>query len=153
MAVIPKEVFDRRRESFWDHMEKQKEIRTLTEEKHNILSELAELRHRIHTCGDGMYLTESADYGMWEELRYIREKLRLSGLGDIEFNEEEVPTDNDRYYGIIEDSDEAEKENREEYYESISELNEKIEDFLKKIDEKHGTNYAPTGAFRNKDLL
>ena len=57
--------------------------------------------------------------------------------------------------GKLDDSDEADELRNdisnaiiESSYEETHEINNKIENFLRKIDEEHGTSYAPTGSQR-----
>jgi hypothetical protein len=61
---------------------------------------------------------------------------------------EEYPCSDDRYCGIIDDTDEAEEENKIKFIEMMEELNNNIEQFLHNIDAQHKTKYAPTGKQR-----
>ena len=142
------ELYEKRRENADRRYLENKKITSLTEEQHDVLADLCTIRHDIHCSWRSMYLSESG-CNLYSQLMELVEEIKNINLGKISIPEpENIPGDEDRYIGLIEDTDEAEDENYEKFCDIMEEINTKIEEFLRKIDNNHGTNYAPTGAHR-----
>jgi hypothetical protein len=154
MASLNKKQYEYRRESAARRATENKMIETLTEEQHDIIAEVARMRHEIHCNIDSMYNCESADYDKWQWIDNgsggINDHLVSADLPKIEwsYSVESFPTSEDRYNGIIDNTDEAEEDNRNEYYKMMMHLNSDMEVYLTMIDREYGTNYAPTGELR-----
>ena len=147
-ARIPKSEFERRNTSFHKRMSDIKQnVTSLNEEQHNILSQIANMRHTLHIGGKSLYITESS---LYEEgfrwLENINDRLKDLKLPKIKFKNslEDYPTNMDVAYGVADDED----KNLTLFYEYHNQLNNDIESYLAEIDKKHKTNYCPTGEFR-----
>lgn len=147
-ARISKSDFERRKNNFHKRMSDIKQIvNSLNEDQHDILSEIANMRHTIHASGKSLYLTGSPLYKEgFRWLENINDRLKNLELPKIKFTNswEDYPTDMDISYGIADD----EENNLKLFYEYHNQLNNDIESYLLEIDKKHKTNYCPTGAFR-----
>lgn len=144
-------------------MRENAEIETLTEEQHNALQKLASIRHKIHTSWESLWNYESGDYDtLWGYIDYgINEMLVEANLPTIDFNYEsgDIPTEAD-YLDLTEEEREEygndswtwreESGAFDEFTDFLNEVNNKIEDYLMKVDKEHGTHYAPTGFERLK---
>jgi len=150
MAKLTQEQYQKRKENAIQRQEENKKIETLTEEQHDALAELCSIRHEVHSATKSMYYTESSTYSeLWSRLEEIYDHIKELKIGDLKLRPfEQFPCDNDRTYGIIDDTDEAEEKNIVEFFDMMNDLNNEIEEFLRKIDKQHGTNYAPSGALR-----
>lgn len=154
MSYLNKEQYEYRRESAARRAADNKQIETLTEEQHDLIAEVARMRHEIHCNTDSMYNCESGNYDKWQWIdngsEGINNRLTAVGLPKIEWTYlvESFPTSEDRYNGIIDNTDEAEEYNRNEYYKMMGRLNSNIEVYLTMIDREYGTHYAPTGELR-----
>lgn len=149
MAKLTKEQYERRTENAVRRHDGNKHITTLTEEQHNIIAEVCDMRHKIHSSGDELYYVESvfsSEASRWlEEINSRLITVRLPHIDNIPCAED-MPTAEDKYCGIIEE--ETEEENVEKFYSMMNELNNSIEQWLTRIDAEHGTNYCPTGTHR-----
>ncbi len=147
---LKKEKYERKREWAANRMEKNKEITTLTEEQHDILSDLASFRHELHINQFALYNSEHSQNPKFNKyIDTINDKLKEAKLPSISLIKiEDIPSTEDRYNGIIDNTDEAENKNRNEALRIAEEINSNIEKYLRAIDEKHGTDYAPSGASR-----
>ena len=130
-------------------------VDTLTSEQHEQIRELCAMRHLLHS-GD-IFNTESSDYRTCSN--YFFELVEIEGVGslDVSSDFEELITNMDlefEYYEVAE-------EEREDYdtvfadlisrhNEEIELINTQIEDFLRDIDNQHGTKSAPTGKSRGR---
>ena len=139
-------------------MRKNAEVETLTEEQHDALAELASIRHKIHSNWDSMWNAESSEYNqLWDYIdsgiNDILSEVDLPTI-DFDYSEEDIPTSFD--YDLLTDEEQAEydydswlwREESGEYEifaEYLTEVNDKIENYLADIDREHGTQYAPTG--------
>jgi len=152
-------------------------IKTLTEEQHSALSDLARVRHEFHSSIDTM--VKNGDVFGKNETNLIIANIELqkSGLKKIPFIP--IVDEGDIGYTSIDDNitpldvlietgegldgedmpneEENEVAYREWYednyhkiYEALDVWNGKIETYLKNIDKDHGTTYAPTGHARLK---
>lgn len=174
-----KRIFDGKREWAVKRMLKNAEIKTLTEEQHDVLSWLCTIRHEFHMKKEEIWLDNSNiinmfDDGCSEECE-INRKLKEVGLTtiDFEFSICNFPTVSDfeclsdKEKSMWEDkAEQYNKENPDGWYHSaltvwkeesweyedcidiLENLNNKIEKYLKEIDEKHGTDYCPSGYTR-----
>jgi hypothetical protein len=155
MAYLTKDQYEYRRESAARRAAENKKIETLTEEQHDLIAEVARMRHEIHCNADSMYNCESADYDKWQWIdngsEGINDRLSAAGLPKIQFTNNDIsqfPTSEDRYTDIIDNTDEAEEENMNKYYKMMLHLNSDMEVYLTMIDREYGTHYAPTGELR-----
>lgn len=155
MGQINKQQYECRRESAARRMAENAEVTTLTSEQHELLAEIASARHAMHTKAKEMYNCESAGYSsLWsvwfDGSRSINERLEKESMPTISYSMSECdfPTSDDRQLGLINDTDEAEEENIEKFYELHGKLNNDIERYLRQIDERYGTKYAPSGKLR-----
>ena len=152
MAKLTKEQYSVRRERAVERNIHNEEIAVeagMTKEQAELISELCSLRHEIHTNSESMYNTQSSDYDLWDELEDLMGKMRNAGLQQISVPPlEYFPCSEDRYVGIIDNTEEAEKENKEKFYDMMHNLNDTIEDYLRSIDKKYGTSFTPTGMLR-----
>jgi hypothetical protein len=159
MGMLNKEQYEYRRESAARRAYDNKtSCDSLTEEQHDLLAEICSMRHEIHCNQSSLYNTGSGSYSeYWHWLsdaaddgEDINSKLKRAGMKTIEWstNMEEAECDNDRYDGIIDDTDEADEENRDSFYERMESINNDIEAYLRIVDEKHGTDYCPSGFLR-----
>ena len=145
-------------------MRENAEVETLTEDQHWALQELARIRHEIHTSWEEMWNCESSEYKkLWDYIEYdIDEMLTEAELPTIEFNYDpsDVPTSADFEIFLTEEEQEEydndswkwreESGAFDEFADFLSEVNNKIEDYLRNIDKEYGTHYAPTGFARLK---
>lgn len=178
MGILTPEQYEKRRENaarrMAENAEKGAEAR-LTEAQADALEHLTTVRHDIHTSWDEIFNTESGDTSL-DRLLEVQGELEAAGLdapkwvsdeGDILGHD--TPNDNSIVYEICgydkararvlkecpklaEDEDLLRDAIKEELYsmacELYEQLNTAIEVYLHRIDEKYGTNYAPTGAQR-----
>ena len=149
MAKLTQEQYERRRENAVVRHEENKKITSITEEQHNIIAEVCDMRHKIHSSGDELYNMQSLfsqEATTWlEEINSRLITVRLRKIDNIPCAED-FPTAEDKYCGVIEE--EEEEENVEKFYSMMNELNNSIEQWLTRIDTEHGTNYCPTGTHR-----
>lgn len=156
-GVVSKEGYERKREWAARRMKENKKIKTLTETQHEALEELASIRHEIHSNKKSVIISD--EQGLKKKLIKVNEWLLNSGLIPMEF----VPTSNEDYIDIdtidelyeIEDVPEDDGERSDWYDENyirisgeLEDLNTQIEDYMRKIDARYGTNYAPSGMSR-----
>lgn len=139
-------------------MSKNAEAETLSDDQHWALRKVAEMRHKFHSNPDGLFNTESASYDMWNYVAQdgeINKLLEQAGLPTIEFGDYTyTPSTFD--YEELGGKDEYEtleewKEQSgvmDEFYKDFNDANERIEKYLRTIDEEHGTQYAPSGFSR-----
>ena len=149
MAKLTKEQYEKRTENAVSRQEENKTIRTLTEEQHDIISEVCNMRHKIHSSGDELYNMQSLFSNkatIWlEDINSRLISIDLPRINNIP-RSEDFPSAEDQYCGVI-DTDDEEK-NIEKFYELMNDLNNSIEQWLRRIDTEHGTNYCPTGTHR-----
>ena len=149
--MIEKEEYERREMCALAHMDKQNEIKTLSEEQHELIAEICAMRHKLHVFGEDYYYIEHGDSNSYSDfLENINIRLLDLDLPVIEGIPaiDEFPNDNDRYNGVIDNTDEAEEENYNEFLEMINDVCNNIEEWLHHIDRTYSTSYAPTGAYR-----
>ena len=165
MGKIDKDGYAHKREWAAKKMSAQRAIATLTEEQHELLEELCGFRHDLHTSWKSAFNSQSSDH------ERLVDEIDSNSVG---LTGEELPCRVERTFGkmpfspveIISDLDydiQREAENIEmgteearilrdrlysETCEQLERINEEIECFLIEIDEKYGTDYAPTGATR-----
>lgn len=161
MAKVSKEGYERKREYAGKRMKENAAIDTLTSEQHEALSNLASVRHELHSNKHSAIISD--EYGYTSKLLSVNEEINESGLTPmsfIGFKSEGDYIDIDTISLLFETEDVPDQaDNPKEYqnwydqnYERISneleKLNTKIEKYLADIDKKHGTNYAPGGHTR-----
>ena len=142
----------RREINFWNLMRENAEIETLTEEQHDTLAQLANLRHRLHVNTENLFNIEAPGHEqLWHEYALINETLTACNLPTIDLPDyiEDFVTSFD--YDIDDEGlsySEWWKKYLEKFYDDMEEVNDKIEAYLRAIDEKNSTKYAPTGVAR-----
>lgn len=144
-------------------MDENSEIDTLTEEEHDVLRELCRFRHELHTNQESIFNLN--DDGLTDKFNEFAEENNLPFCIDYD----DLITTLD--YDILTEPEKEEYEKQaEEYnnsksenawshsgytlwrednfgkcYDYLEDLNNQIESYLREIDEKYGTHYAPTG--------
>ena len=156
MAYLKKSQYERRTENAAIRMEKNAAVSSLSEEQHEALKELCRMRHEMHSNMDSV--TRSCENRIMANLEKSCVMLAQAGIPCPA-----LPTDESDYIDIdtidllyeIEDVPEYDEERQEWYVDNysrimleLSELNGQIEDYLRSIDEKHGTSYCPSGSQR-----
>lgn len=146
MAKLSKEQYSRRNENAAIRMSENKEVSTLTEKQHEVLAELCSFRHELHCNQEDLFASNGANFAIfWNFLREeIYNKLSDANLPKISFpNSDEISTDYDYSdFGL------SYEEAMEDVINYASEVNNRIEKYLKEIDNNFATNYCPTGALR-----
>ncbi len=152
-----KDVYDKKAEWAFKKHQKNRSIDSLTEEQHDVLTELASIRHDFHVKMDDITKTDSG--GIKKKLIKVNIELKQSGLDPIK----SIPTSAEDYIDIDtidelyefddvpEDDDERNEwydDNYHRIYSELGELHNDIENYLLEIDKKHGTNYSPGGHTR-----
>ena len=176
MANLKKEAYERKKLYAEKRNRENSTVETLTEEQHNTLAWLCEIRHNIHVSGDAMFNTESSEYSYWDYLDMNGERGEINNaLGEVELPliewnglGEDTPNSSDYTY-VLTEEDRIEWENKAEaanlpyggytlwieegeeyqyFLEDKEKINDIIEKYLRNIDRQHGTNYCPTGLTR-----
>ena len=88
---MDKNIFERRERNFWNLMRENAEIETLTEEQHDALSDLANLRHQLHTNRDLLFNDEAPNDNLWKSYDHINEKLTACNLTKIDLPDANIP--------------------------------------------------------------
>ena len=147
MAYLDKEAYAGKKRYADRKMAENAEIETLTPEQHDALSWLCGVRHDMHTDGEAFFRAESSNHKtFWEYVdSTINEKLTDARLKKIIFGDTDVAYITDWTY----------KDDGYDYDEAMSEtlqfanrVNNKIESYLREIDEEYDTKYRPTGETR-----
>ena len=109
----------------------------------------------MHTFGvDVLWNIEHTDhdkyfYWLFGDGRSIYEMLNNAGFdNELRFKVDALPSSQDDEFMEIEDFDKYYEESVEVISDFLDDVNQKIEQWLRDFDEKHGTHYAPTGAQR-----
>lgn len=162
MAYLNKEQYEYRREAAATRNLKNEQTAIengMTENQADLISRLCSLRHEYH-CNLAAYTKDSESR---EDIRRnfarIEEEISKEGLPELDiantFDEVDDMDGLIYYYGddVPEDHDSAEFQEwyKEEYsriYDELSDVNDTIEKYLKKIDDKYKTSFCPTGALR-----
>ena len=153
MGLISKEGYEAKARYAQKRMEENAQIKTLSEEQHNVLSWLCKVRHIIHTNQKSFFVTESTISG--EIYKYIDEeinyKLESCKLPKIQWSVDgfDLVTDFD-YYELDEEERTTETYNEllGQCIDQLELINSDIEKYLKTIDNEHKTSYCPTGVSR-----
>lgn len=178
MAFLSKADYERRERAAERRMARNAEINTLTQEQHEALAELCYIRHNFHSndAGDKLFKTGSAEFDEYWDLigeintskYWIDSMLVDAGLpklgficdfcdytNDQDFNDIEIVDRNGKVYPVGVDIMTEEElyydkyeAARAELYELAEKWNSAVECYLTKIDEEHGTDYAPHGCQR-----
>lgn len=133
---------------------------TLTPDQHDFLSWLCEIRHFLHVetknkiwSGSDTDINKYIGDCLTGDIGEINEKLIENGFNELHFHFYD-DCDNINTYDVFCDTDEEKEDAKSEaidIIENIVEYNDQIIIvFLREIDKKHNTNYAPTGCARNK---
>mgnify|MGYP007016053606 CR=1 FL=1 len=156
MAYLKKSQYERRAANSAIRMAKNAEVSSLTEEQHQALNELCYHRHSMHS--NIKSCVTSRENNIMASLEKAGVMLAQAGIPC-----HVLPSDESDYINIdtidllyeIEDVPEDDEKRQEWYADNysrimseLSELNGQIEDYLRSIDEKHGTSYCPTGVQR-----
>ena len=153
--------------------ESRKAAVNLDENQLDALERLANIRHNFHSNIESYFHSESsADWKIFNEEsdQSINHMLRESNLPTIDFPDiSDIPTDVD-YFELLDDSEREEWEDKaakvqghtgfslwmeesdeyELFCTAMEEINNRIEDYLRKIDTEHNTSFAPSGFARLK---
>ena len=148
MSILNKDQYQRRAENSAKRMENQKQISSLTEEQHDAIAQVCSMRHELHSNLDALLISESVNFSTFNSwLSSDNEdsfNMILKNVGidnDLSWSPEDLPADDSMWSEFYSDYDEF----YENEYEVASNIHLYIENFLRKIDEEHGTSYAPTG--------
>jgi len=154
MGLISKEGYEAKERYAQKRMEENAKIETLTEEQHNALAWLCAVRHEMHTNKKAFFNSENANNSKFYEYIDTRINEVLSGceLPCISWTIStfDIVSDID-YYELLdadEQTDDKYDELLSECYDQVEQINKDIENYLRKIDKQHKTNYCPTGATR-----
>ena len=151
--------YERKREWAARRMAENALNENLTQEQHEALAELAAARHNLHISIDR--LIQGEDWSAERRLIKANIAIEESGLKPMDF----IPTDESDFIDIdnlrlATEIDEVPDEDDEEEYNDWyvdfvhrvsgewEDINTKIENYLREIDKKYGTNYAPSGMSR-----
>ena len=173
-----KQLFENKKGYVEKLMKKNREIKSLTSEQHNVLEWLCKIRHEIH-CS-----TESIWYGNSNSLKSFDNssseceviiRLKEVGLKDFKLNFDYVGLPTEADFECLSENEQLEWEEKadnynnehpngmghsslslwreesweyQEFVECLEDLNTQIEYYLKEIDEEYGTNYCPSGHSR-----
>ncbi len=175
MAFLTKEQYEARQRYADRKMAKNAEIKTLTEEQHDALSEICSIRHRVHSsnAASALFNTESSDYDrFWDYIcgDEIKEFIEDNNLPkwewrgcdpcdygcntDLDWDCLDLPNEDDfenreEYEKKVDEiSDNAREKYLDELYDLVERWNDSIEAYLREIDEQCGTEYCPTGSNR-----
>lgn len=156
MAYLSKSKYEKRAENAAIRMANNAQISSLTDEQHEALKELSSRRHEMHANMDSCVI--SRENNIMTSLEKSGVMLAQAGIPCPALPSDEVNyIDIDDIDSLYEYDDVPEDdEERQEWYDDnysriiseLSELNEQIEDYLRSIDEQHGTSYCPTGKQR-----
>lgn len=186
MNEAMKREMERRNESAaWHHARMKEECQTLTEEQHDVLSWLCEIRHDLHSEDREKIWDNNSSvldpFFNGCSACEVNGHLEEVGLKPIDIDSDffmDLPNSTDYEYMLSDEEREeweskAEKFNEKhpdsmfhsglslwkeesgeyiKFCDMLEDLNKSIEDYLRKIDEVHHTQYAPSGKYRNADI-
>ncbi len=164
MAYLTKKQYDYRRESAAKRNMRNEEIAVnngMTEEQAGLISDLCSLRHELHTNIDRLVIDTNYNF-IERDFIWMNEKMFNNNLPTMDFVNElegfdilcfDDEYEIDKMNGIApepgtDEYDEWVTEIKERLHNEWEELNNKIEAYLREIDEKYNTHFAPTGALR-----
>ena len=157
MAKLNKEEYSRRNENAARRMAANSKISTLTQDQNNALANICKARHELHLNIENVIKSDLFNYK--QNIVNANVLINESGVDPMDF----VGTDNSDFIDIdsIEEAKEFDEvdiddEDYQDWYDStynrihqeLEKLNKDIEEYLKQIDVKYLTNYAPTGSQR-----
>lgn len=127
----------------------------LTEDQINAIESLCSFRHRLHISAEKLYLDEYSDASFYtEEISEYGDDIEGTQRYTIQKLFGVYPFDRIEYFTEIDEDLNEENMSRDdmesENLDRIEKLNDQIEEFLKNIDDKYGTDYCPTGKAREK---
>lgn len=121
----------------------------MTEEQAELIAELCALRHELHTNMDKVVTDDFGSIKIKPRLVELNQRIEQSGIEPMQF----IPYNRADYIDIddlfelnVSEEDYADEYNR--IYGELSELHNKIEDYLRDLDKEYGTDWCPTGALR-----
>lgn len=160
MAYLNKAQYDRRRENAAARNLNNEQTAVengMTQEQAELISELCSMRHDLHCNVDRLVNNNAKEV---RDLIELNIRIMNSGLNEMEF----VPIDTCDFFDDIDSLDElfeiedvpTDDDERQDWYDEKTamihsqweSLNSRIESYLKEIDKKYGTTFAPTGALR-----
>ena len=163
MAYYSKEIYERKQRYAERKMRQNAEVESLTEEQHDALATLCNFRHEFHSTNVSHFInSEATDDGLLKMIddecgeSEINVALEKAGLEPISFpSSMDLPTDFD-WFECMSEEEKSEYKDFSDFCNSCAdkwseyqeEVNTLIEEYLKKIDQEHGTNYCPTGIGR-----
>ena len=119
------------------------------EEISNILEYITKMRHEIHTFDDLFNIEASNHQEQNNFIENINNKLLLLNLPIIKNLPELYDTIDESWYYETHDYDSYE-EAYKDFLQQKEDINNAIETWLQEFDKKYGTNYAPTGTWRDQ---
>ena len=150
MGIVSKEGYRGKAEWAAERMEHNKNTcTTLTPEQHTLLAELCTFRHDLHHNWDSAWNEESGNHSkfadnidIYAEDIGLAEKIK-EAFGKTPFKRIDYPTTSTYALDNL-----TFEEAFDQACDLFIQVNDEIEEFLRKIDKEHGTDYAPSGATR-----
>lgn len=159
--ALKKEQYDYRRESAASRNADNEEIAVrngMEQEQAELITKLCSMRHDLHCSTRD--IASGDESGMLNELVSLNIRIKESGFTPMDF----VPSDEEDFIDIdsidlLKEMGETPDSDSDEYNTWLADtldrierelctLNDKIEDYLRNIDQKYSTQFAPTGALR-----
>lgn len=166
MAYFSKDVYEKKTEWAIIHNKEQSEIgltNGMTEEQVEAMEQLCKDRHYLHTHASDLFISESADHDPivrmldeeYESESNIAHYLTAAGFdNNLKFDTINLDDDSTFYLDNDFENDDEREEARIEALENSADfmenVNDKIEKFMRSVDEKYGTHYCPTGIARSQ---
>ena len=149
-----------RQESADKRMRQNRKVKSLTGEQHDALAYLCRVRHEMHAGQDAFFLTDDPRYAAFELLLgrdgngELNRMLKDAGLPTIDIDTDIFRAETDKCFKREDfDTDHDYEMARAQAFDASNRLAEKInfeiEEYLRGVDKKHGTDYCPTGEFRH----
>ena len=156
MAYLSKEAYERKAAWAERRARINKENESLTEEQHDTLAWLCEIRHEMHCNQDSFYYSEYPKHNQFwnyindeaSEEGEIQHALSEVSLPELNWSFDPDDCDTDSICCELDFTDEEKEEARKHCLEVASQVNDDIERYLRQIDKQYGTDYAPSGATR-----
>lgn len=161
MAYLTKDDYFRREQAAARRMQRNAENPALTEAQHDALATLCAVRHELHSTprvGDVLFNEEDPGYSrLWaileteNQTNEVLTALTEAGLPAMDWTCDGVEYDSMLMWKEVYGTEATEDEIEDAVmglYDLARAFNDTCEAYLRGIDNKYGTNYAPTGALR-----